>query len=277
MQEGGAGCGRCQSEYDQGGGDVCAECGDVVFMGAVSICLVFGNSNKEMGSNLIWYNWGSRVGFASDQNRPGSGQPIPLPWYLYPMFIILQLKIIFTFLLSSGARKTKATRKELGCDFLPAVLYPDYPNELKIVCMTTAELDVKGVIPEKIVCVGPIVQYVESVGKKDEELQAWLEKRPTIMIVLVSHYRMDKDYADHVARALKIVCTTRKDVQVLWKFMPMEETETSDLGEVRVLVEEGRVRVVDWLKADPAAVLQTGNVCLAINHGGSNSYHEALL
>ncbi|PWS15449.1 hypothetical protein DKP79_27885, partial [Klebsiella pneumoniae] len=88
----------------------------------------------------------------------------------YPWFFILQLRIIFTFVFSSGARRTSKYRKELGIDFLPAILDFDYPNEHKVVCMTTPELDVKGVIPEKIACVGPMVQKVESLESKDTEL-----------------------------------------------------------------------------------------------------------
>jgi hydrogenase maturation factor len=47
----------------------------------------------------------------------------------------------------------------------------------------------------------------------------------------------------------------------------------------RVLGEEvkaGVVRVVDWLEAEPMAVLESGVVVCAVHHGGANSFLEAV-
>lgn len=38
----------------------------------------------------------------------------------------------------------------------------------------------------------------------------------------------------------------------------------------------GRVRIEEWLPAQPIAILRSGNVICMIHHGRSNSYHEAI-
>jgi UDP:flavonoid glycosyltransferase YjiC (YdhE family) len=47
----------------------------------------------------------------------------------------------------------------------------------------------------------------------------------------------------------------------------------------RVLGEEvrtGVVKVVEWIEAEPSAVLEAGSVACAVHHGGANSFLEAV-
>jgi len=39
---------------------------------------------------------------------------------------------------------------------------------------------------------------------------------------------------------------------------------------------DGRVRVTPWIKADPAAITETGNLVLAVHQGGASSFYEPL-
>jgi hypothetical protein len=78
-------------------------------------------------------------------------------------------------------------------------------------------------------------------------------------------------------------------LQVLWKLgremmMDGEEVE-GDRFEgawrgvcdvLRTEIEDGRVKVRDWVDAEPKAVLESGGVVCAVNHGGANSFYEAL-
>jgi hypothetical protein len=41
-------------------------------------------------------------------------------------------------------------------------------------------------------------------------------------------------------------------------------------------IKEGRVRIETWLKAEPNALLGSGNVVASVHHGGANSYFEAV-
>jgi hypothetical protein len=102
----------------------------------------------------------------------------------------------------------------------------------------------------------------------DPELNDWVNRGPVILIVLGSHWRMTEEYAQNVLEACYAILAARPDVRVLWKLQKF--------GEYDVKVDHERLRIVSWLKADPYAVLATGQVVCSINHGGSNSYHEAL-
>lgn len=167
-------------------------------------------------------------------------------------------------------------RKELGMDWPLAVFDRDAPNELREYIVSTPELDLAAIIPPKVACVGPILQAVEPVKDKDRDLAGWLARGPTVLIVLGSMFDIPPAYAQELVNALRKIMDTRKDVQVLWKYQSSEVKSASALEPLQDLVSEGRLRVVDWLEADPLAVLQTGHVCCFVNHGGSNSYHEAM-
>lgn len=177
------------------------------------------------------------------------------------------------------AFKTNAianARKELGMDWPLAVFDRDAPNELREYIVSTPELDLAAIIPPKVACVGPILQAVEPVKDKDRDLADWLARGPTVLIVLGSMFDIRPAYAQELVKALRQILDTRKDVQVLWKYQSSEVKSASALEPLQDLVSEDRLRVVDWLEADPLAVLQTGHICCSVNHGGSNSYHEAM-
>ena len=178
------------------------------------------------------------------------------------------------FLKSSPIAKA---RKAFGMDWPLAVFDRDAPNELREYIVTTPELDLPAIIPPNIACVGPILQAVEPVKSKDPELADWLSGGPTILIVLGSIFDIQPAYAAELVCALKQIMNVRKDVQVLWKYQSSKASSdvTSDPS-LQDLVSGGRLRIVKWLEADPLAVLQTGHICCSVNHGGSNSYHEAM-
>lgn len=93
------------------------------------------------------------------------------------------------------------------------------------------------------------------------------------MIVLGSLLKLDKADAQNIWAACRILLDQRQDVQVLWKLQRDTEFELEGL---QMLEASGRAKVVNWLESDPLAILRTGRVVCSVNHGGSNSYHEAL-
>ena len=77
----------------------------------------------------------------------------------------------------------------------------------------------------------------------------------------------------------------RGKVQVLWKLKrtvlggaaPYETGPGTKVYEaLKNEIEADRVRIVDWVKPQPSAILQVKSVVLSINHGGANSFHDAL-
>lgn len=79
---------------------------------------------------------------------------------------------------------------------------------------------------------------------------------------------------------MKEVLEKRKDLQVLWKLMPdaahAEARVELEAWSAKEGGEDGRVKVVDWLKADPPALMQEGWIGAFAHHGGGNSYHESI-
>lgn len=75
---------------------------------------------------------------------------------------------------------------------------------------------------------------------------------------------------------LRVLLDYRPDVQVLWKLKPTLGTGDEFSGIIGKEVEQGQVKLVEWLDADPLAILRTGNVIYFVHHGGSNCYHEAV-
>ncbi|KAL7421422.1 hypothetical protein Q5752_004308 [Cryptotrichosporon argae] len=141
------------------------------------------------------------------------------------------------------------------------------PRTAPVLCMSTPGAEYPAVVPSDVVACGPILLPARAIADVDAELDAWLKQGPTVLVSLGSHWRLTLEQAREVRAALDALLETRKGVQVLWKLQL--------LGEDRVPSSD-RLRVVDWLEADPAAIVRHENAVCSVSHGGSNSYHEAL-
>lgn len=86
-----------------------------------------------------------------------------------------------------------------------------------------------------------------------------------------------EDKAAQMAEALAKVLSQHDDIQVIWKFRKEGAyDETRALAPLQRYEEKGRVKIKEWLEVDPATLLQSGYIDLFVNHGGGNSYHEAI-
>jgi hypothetical protein len=132
-------------------------------------------------------------------------------------------------------------------------------------------------MPKNVTPCGPIIRNLAAVADTDAELARWLACRPTVVINLGSLYRFDERSADSVLGAIEFLLERVKNVQVLWKLRPLRDGDAW-VGEMRMRLggDGGRVKVVDWVSAEPAAVLASKSVILAVHHGGASSYHEAI-
>ena len=218
-----------------------------------------------------------------------SGFQYPVPWYLTPLnayYVLYTAKAFW-----SDGHKHKVQQylaSHAGATLrTPVDLLRNRPPGLKVLVSTLPELDFPVVVPPHVSPCGPILRVAPSVSETDPGLERWLARGPTVYVNLGSICRLTEDQALELALALKTVLQTyrRQSVaprlQVLWKLKKGGEYEVLDSG-CRIHgalgneINADEVRIVDWLDAEPIAVLQTGHVACSIHHGGANSFNEAV-
>jgi hypothetical protein len=98
---------------------------------------------------------------------------------------------------------------------------------------------------------------------------------------------MNEESALQLAGALRILfdCAERmeekKKLQVLWKMGKWGEFEVDVPGckiyeVLEKEMQEDRVKIEEWMTVEPYSVLLSGKVVCSVNHGGANSFFEAL-
>ncbi|KAF6802332.1 udp-glucoronosyl and udp-glucosyl transferase family protein [Colletotrichum musicola] len=223
----------------------------------------------------------------------GTAFPFPVPWYLIPLNIFYIFVFVFFMIFDGRARETrKHLTDETGARiFDQGELITAPPKDLKMLVASSPDLDFPlKYIPENVIPCGPIVKSVASVGDVDPELHNWLARGPTVLINLGSLSYTTEGQAVEMATAVAAVRRAWQrsgregNLQFLWKLKRSHGGDAYEVHEKGCRIEEilrvdfdaDAVRVMGWVKAEPYAVLQTGNVVCSVNHGGANSYWEAL-
>lgn len=135
-------------------------------------------------------------------------------------------------------------------------------------------------IPPNVHTCGPILLASEPLSSADPGLFDWLQRKPTVLMVLGTHFEAYGETVREQALGLRVLLDTRPDIQVLWKLKV--ESTTADQGRQNVDailgqdIKSGRVRIESWLKADPISILTSGHVVCVVHHGGANAYFEAV-
>ncbi|KAK2599137.1 hypothetical protein QQS21_005398 [Conoideocrella luteorostrata] len=204
-----------------------------------------------------------------------SGSPFPLPWKLIPSNVYSQLRLLFDLVTSPSLR---AKRAYLSTKGIKSPLHPLRSGDTSIPILSMAipesgfPLDV---IPPHVVCCGPMVIDVAPASSQDAELATWVSKGRTMLINLGSVTKYNRQRAHIMLQAI-VTVLQKTDIQVLWKLVKLDEF--SIISKVATqYIEQDRLRIVDWLKTDPASLLLTGDICVSVHHGGANSYLEAIL
>lgn len=227
-----------------------------------------------------------------------SGFAYPVPWYLIPFNIYYILCfIIFSILDSRYSRIVNEIEKTLGSG-VKVVTARDYigsrPPGLRMVVGSRREVDFPvSAIPEDVIPCGPIIRPAAPIQEADPELAEWLSRGPTVFINLGTLKEWDEVDAADMALTIKglfehsaalstgVDPASMRRLQILWKLKKHSRyEETPGLGPADILKEqilEDRVRTVDWVSAEPISVLQSGNVVCHVNHGGANSFNEAIV
>lgn len=120
----------------------------------------------------------------------------------------------------------------------------------------------------------------------DPELEEWLAQGPTVYANLGTQFKLTAAEALEFALALRdLLDAADKKLQILWKlkqttddFSRDDDSEWKAVRDaLRPEMEADRVRIVQWVEADPCAVLQSGHIVCSVHRGGANSHHEALV
>jgi hypothetical protein len=139
---------------------------------------------------------------------------------------------------------------------------------------STPECDFPIAIPHNFVCCGPI--FVPGSLDQDPELKTWLEGKQTVLLNLGSFMKAEGKHAQELAKGVGILLNHNKSIQVLWKLKYEGELPFEVKNLLQEHLDSGRVRIEKWLKVEPSAVVTSGHVVCSVNHGGANSYFEAV-
>jgi hypothetical protein len=134
-------------------------------------------------------------------------------------------------------------------------------------------------IPPNVYNCGPILVAAPPIESSDPDLLNWLQKRPTVLVSLGTHFEAYAETVKEQALGLRVLLEARPDLQVLWKLKAEATSEKGSQESLHAILgremEDGRVRIENWLKADPVVILRSGHVVCSVHHGGANSYFEA--
>jgi hypothetical protein len=212
--------------------------------------------------------------------RIGSGFPYPVPWYLIPANIYVNLRFIYSVIVTPALKEKKRHLKEKGL-LNPLDFFKVYNENMVWISQSSPDADFPiSVIPENVKACGPIYLSTASATDQDPELASWLAQAPTLLINLGSSTDYNEASATEMAGAIQMLLENT-NVQVLWKLKRRKyKTGVIDfsddfLGPLSKLL-GSRLRIENWIKIDPAAMMETGNIVASVHHGGGNCYHEAI-
>lgn len=192
--------------------------------------------------------------------------------------IYLNIRIIGAVLrlayFSSKRRYLKAQGIQNAMD-LTTTYRPDVPWITQTLPAAAFPLDI---IPLNVTLAGPILLSTATARTQDPELMTWVDRHPTILINLGTLFTYSITQAHQMAAAIEIVLREITDIQILWKFTPSSNVRyrISPQTSFSHLESTGRVKVVEWLTIDPAALLVDDNIIAVVTHGGAGGYHEAI-
>lgn len=213
-----------------------------------------------------------------------------MPWWQRPLSVFY---CVYAGICMWTDRNMNETRQLLkskeGVDFLSSVdLLTAPPTYLQILVGSRLELDFPfDVIPPELVACGPILRPAPSISSVDLSTLGWLASGPTVLINLGTHMVMDEALALEMAGALRIMFDAAyenqmENLRVLWKLKRPAGADydwDSKSAMYQILGPElacDRVRIESWLAAEPGAITESGHAILSVNHGGANSWNEAV-
>ncbi|KAK7047221.1 hypothetical protein VNI00_006887 [Paramarasmius palmivorus] len=206
----------------------------------------------------------------------GSGFSFPVPLHLIPANIALILRMIFTVVTASKMKQLDALRREYG---VKGSILEQFSPQVPYILPAMLETEFSGLqVPPNVHLAGPILLPHVPVEECDSQLSEWLSNpgTKTVLINLGSHVTFKPDHVRHIAGGIRTLLDRLPEIQVLWKLMADGEVQSALEEVIGKHVEAGKVKVVDWLEAEPYAVLCHPNISCFVHHGGANSFFEAI-
>lgn len=152
---------------------------------------------------------------------------------------------------------------------------PSKSRALHIISPGIRELDYPLFIPDNIGLYGPLVLDTTPVQVADPELARWLGQGETVMMCMGTHYHYTESQVQAVINGFLAAVGGDSRIQFFWKLSGKDKFG----GVIEELLasprDRERFRIVDWIDADPAAVMDHPNVVVSIHHGGANAYYES--
>ncbi|KAI1361827.1 hypothetical protein F5Y08DRAFT_313722 [Xylaria arbuscula] len=205
--------------------------------------------------------------------RIGLDSPSPLPWQKIPENVYFTGRFLYEIATGGDFNGTNAKLKAHGVKNSLLIKRPnDRPWLSQDLDGASIALDV---VPPNVTRAGPIVFEAEPAIEQDPELVAWLARAPTVLVNLGSLFTYSEHYATTMALALEEVLA-KTDVQVLWKMSYAEGVPQNYTLPAQKILDQGRLKVTQWLTVSPASILDTGHIVASVHHGGANCYHEAI-
>ncbi|ETS84356.1 hypothetical protein PFICI_02381 [Pestalotiopsis fici W106-1] len=214
----------------------------------------------------------------------------PIPWYQRLLNVVYSLCGLYMAMTNDRVKEIKhLVKAETGKEAVVMMdLMKSPPAGVPILISNLPELDFPLTTMPDIVTCGPILRPTASVAEEDPELFKWLCAGPTVLINLGTHCLTGEPSAIEMAKALRLLfdmaCRESKlsGLRVLWKMkQPPDEPYSVDVKSslydiLNKEMLEDRVRIEEWIKVEPGAILETGQVICSINHGGASSWNEAI-
>lgn len=203
----------------------------------------------------------------------GTGFSFPVPWHQIPENIYVTFRLAYNVFFNPSTGAAVAYLREHGINSGQFISpRPDIPFITQTLPEASIPLDV---VPQNVTCAGAILLDSASAMEQDSVLVEWLQKAPTVVINLGSLFKYNEERARIMALAIRIVLD-RTSVQFLWKMARGSDFSDDFALPLKDYLDQGRVRIMDWLTVDTLSLLETGYVVASIHHGGSSSYNEAM-
>lgn len=213
-----------------------------------------------------------------------------MPWYQRPLNTYYSLCGLYMALTNDRVKDIRRLVKaETGRDAIVMVdLINAPPPGIPILLGNLPELDFPLEMMPDIVMCGPILRPTASVADEDPELFKWLCAGPTVLINLGTHCLTGESSAIEMAKALRMLFSAAEQepklsgLRVLWKLkQPHHEPYSVDVKSpvydiLAKEMDEDRVRIEAWIKVEPGAILESGQVICSVNHGGASSWNESI-
>ncbi|KAK7421821.1 hypothetical protein QQX98_002037 [Neonectria punicea] len=235
----------------------------------------------------------------------GAAMLMPIPWYLIPLNFYFLLRLIFTLVtdkhvpdqVASIRAKTGLPELEVSTfativqDGLKDIDFVLLSSRLEVDFPTLDLANVPRAYMGKLIGCGPILRAAAPLAESDASLAKWMKGGPVVTINLGTVCQVSEDEAVEMARSLRQLLDEGakrggnwSEMRILWKLKkdpgrgPKYHADRGSalfdvLGKE---IEADRVRIMDWIVAEPNSILNTGDVVCSVTHGGASSFFDAL-